>query len=68
MSEIAVVIFRTIFVVTCSYLWIEELAYMASGTRDEFTDAVENVTSRQAKLAEAQGARKIGKASTAQRE
>ena len=29
---------------------------MASGTRDEFTDVVENVTSRQAKLAEAQGA------------
>jgi hypothetical protein len=47
---------------------MEEMAYMASGTRDEFTDAVENVTSRQAKLAEAQGARKIGKASTAQRE
>jgi hypothetical protein len=35
---------------------MEEIAYMASGTRDEFTDAVENVTSRQAKLAEAQGA------------
>ena len=29
---------------------------MASGARDEFTDVVENVTSRQAKLAEAQGA------------
>ena len=29
---------------------------MASGVRDEFTDAVENVTSRQAKLAEGQGA------------
>jgi len=29
---------------------------MASGTRDEFADGVENVTSRQAKLAEAQGA------------
>ena len=29
---------------------------MASRTRDEFTDAVENATSRQAKLAEAQGA------------
>jgi hypothetical protein len=29
---------------------------MARGARDEFTDVVENVTSRQAKLAEAQGA------------
>src|ERR1700751_3418982 len=35
---------------------MEEMAHMASGTRDEFTDAVENVTSRQDKLAEAQGA------------
>jgi len=34
---------------------MEEMAYMASGTRDEFTDAVENVTSGQAKLAGAQG-------------
>ena len=62
---------------------------MARGAREEFTDGVENVTSRQAKLAEAQGAqtenqqraeqskqefsdrrikRRIGKASTAQRE
>ena len=29
---------------------------MARGARDEFTDVVENVTSRQDKLAEAQGA------------
>ena len=29
---------------------------MARGARDEFTDVAENVTSRQAKLAEAQGA------------
>jgi hypothetical protein len=29
---------------------MEEPAYMASGARDEFTDVVENVTSRQAKL------------------
>jgi hypothetical protein len=35
---------------------MEELAYMASGARDEFTDVVENVTSRQGKLAETQGA------------
>ena len=34
---------------------------MASGTRGEFTDAVENVTSRQAKLAEAQGREKSAK-------